>query len=270
MELQLKMFDMKQIVFKKNLDSDGTVIIMIGKRGTGKSLLVKDLLFHHKDIPMGCVISGTEIGNHFYSELVPKLFIHHLYDNKIVEKTLRRQLQVIKTKLSDPRCFLILDDCMYDNKWVRDKIMRLVFMNGRHWKLMFILTMQDPLAIPPNLRSQCDYIFILRENLQSNRKKIYDHYAGIFPSYEYFCKVLSSTTENYECLVIKNSGLSNKLCDQVFWYKAQIRSPFKMGSQEIWDLSSKMVFEDEDIFADEKTQKAAASKIDLNVKKMRN
>ena len=41
--------------------------------------------------------------------------------------------------------------------------MRLLFMNGRHWKIMLIITMQYPLGIPPNLRTNIDYVFILRE-----------------------------------------------------------------------------------------------------------
>ena len=32
----------------------------------------------------------------------------------------------------DPRTFVILDDCLYDQGWTRDKMMRLLFMNGRH------------------------------------------------------------------------------------------------------------------------------------------
>ena len=47
--------------------------------------------------------------------------------------------------------------------WTRDKMMRLLFMNGRHWKVMLIITMQYPLGIPPNLRTNIDYVFILRE-----------------------------------------------------------------------------------------------------------
>jgi hypothetical protein len=67
-----------------------------------------------------------------------------------------------------------------------------------------------------------DYTFILRGNILGNRKRIYDHYTTAFLSFEYFCQILDNTTESYECLVIKNGGESNKLCDQVFWYKAEI------------------------------------------------
>ena len=62
----------------------------------------------------------------------------------------------------DPRAFLIMDDCLHDNKWTKDKMMRLLFMNGRHWKIMTVITMQYPLGIPPVLRTNIDYVFILQ------------------------------------------------------------------------------------------------------------
>ena len=49
--------------------------------------------------------------------------------------------------------------------------MRLLFMNGRHWKIMLIITMH-PSGIPPNLRTNIDYVFILREPYITNRKRI--------------------------------------------------------------------------------------------------
>ena len=64
----------------------------------------------------------------------------------------------------DPRAFLILDDCLYDNTWSKDKWMRSVFV-GRYHKLLFLLTMQYALGIPPNLRTNIDYVFILRQKI---------------------------------------------------------------------------------------------------------
>ena len=62
-------------------------------------------------------------------------------------------------------------------------------MNGRHWHILFIITMQYPLGIPPNLRTNIDYVFILRENIVSNRKRIYDNYAGMFPTLKSLIKL---------------------------------------------------------------------------------
>ena len=254
MNLELAKFDMKAISFRPD-ENKGPVIVLIGRRDTGKSFLVQDLMFHHQDIPIGTVISGTEAGNGFFAAHVPKLFIHDAYNTAIIENILKRQKAVLKQvkkeqeaykKSSiDPRTFVVLDDCLYDNKWTKDVMMRLLFMNGRHWKVMLVITMQYPLGIPPNLRTNIDYVFILREPYIANRKRIYDNYAGMFPTFESFCQVMDQCTENFECLVINNNAKSNKLQDQIFWYKAQQHGPFKLGSKEFWEISKNLGSDDE-------------------------
>ena len=234
MEVQLRKFDINDI-------KDDKVVVLIGKRETGKSFLCKDILYHHSTIPVGQVISGTEAANEFYSKMVPKLFIHEEYQPPIIQNILKRQRMMIEKckscQSTDPRAFLILDDCLYDNSWTKDKNVRSLFMNGRHFKILFIITMQYALGIPPNLRTNIDYIFILRENYQSNRKRLYEHYAGMFPNFEMFCQVMDQCTENFECLVIHNNAKSNKLADQVFWYKAEPHEDVKIGSKQFWDYS---------------------------------
>tara|TARA_Y100000813_G_C24120476_1_gene332400 strand:- start:183 stop:1019 length:837 start_codon:yes stop_codon:yes gene_type:complete len=255
MNLELKKFDMKKIKFNTE-GGNGPVIVLIGRRDTGKSFLVRDLLYYHQDIPIGTVISGTEAGNGFYSKLVPKLFIHDEYNTAIIENILKRQKMVVrqikKEKEAygrsniDPRAFVILDDCLYDNSWAREKLMRLLFMNGRHWKIMLVITMQYPLGVPPNLRTNIDYTFILREPYINNRKRIYENFAGMFPTFEAFCQVMNQCTENYECLVVANNAKSNKLEDQIFWYKASAHNNFKLGSAEFWEMSKDIDSDEEE------------------------
>ena len=276
MSLELKKFDMKSISFKAN-ESKGPVIVLIGKRDTGKSFLVRDLLYYHQDIPIGTVISGTEEGNGFYGKMVPRLFIHNEYNTAIIENILKRQRNVLKQikkemetyKRSniDPRAFVILDDCLYDNTWSRDKMMRLLFMNGRHWKIMLVITMQYPLGIPPTLRTNIDYVFILRENYIANRRRIYDNYAGMFPTFESFCQVMDQCTENYECLVINNNVKSNRLQDQVFWYKADNHNDFRLGSKEFWDLSKNYNSDEEEEKYDPNANKKRGNGQKISVKK---
>jgi hypothetical protein len=251
MVLNLRRFNMSSIEFNKN-ETKGPVIVLLGRRDTGKSVLVKDLLFYHQDIPIGTVMSGTEDGNGFFSDLVPKLFVHNEYNTAIVERALLRQKHVMMEHMkacklasarnqpippSDPRTFVIMDDCLFDDKWTRDKVMRCLFMNGRHWKIMLIITMQYPLGVPPAMRSNVDYVFILRNPIKSDRKRIYENYAGMFDTFEAFCQVMDQCTEDYRCLVIHQNARSNKLSDQVFWYRADIHGPFRLGAKYYWDLS---------------------------------
>jgi hypothetical protein len=254
MNLEMKKFDMRRISFNP-AENKGPVVVLIGRRDTGKSFLVRDLLYYHRDIPVGTVISATEAGNGFFGEHVPKMFIHDEYNATIIENILRRQKLVLKQMAKaekaghrlamDPRAFVILDDCLFDNSWTKDKVMRLLFMNGRHWKIMLVITMQYPLGIPPNLRTNIDYVFILREPYISNRKRIYENFAGMFPTFESFCQIMDQCTENYECLVIDNNSKSNKLSDQIFWYKADSHEKFRLGAKEYWDLSKDMGSDDE-------------------------
>ena len=239
MQLQLQKFDLKEI-------TDDSVVLLIGRRRQGKSTLVKSLLYQHRNIPIGTVISGTESSNRFYGNFIPSLFIHDEYTPDILANVVKRQ-KIIKRKMLkeqekfgtsriDPRAFLVMDDCLFDNSWVKDTNIRSLFMNGRHIHVMFLLTLQYPLGVPPILRLQTDYIFIFRENSTSNRRRIYEHYAGMFPDFQTFCSVLDQCTENYECLVIKVNASSNKLEDQVFWFKAEITGDFRVGSKEFWAI----------------------------------
>jgi len=241
--VRLRKFDMKMI-------PQDAVCVFIGRRRTGKSTLVKDLLFHHQNIPMGTVISGTEESNSFYGKIIPPIFIHGQYNAAILANFVKRQ-QLITSKIQrqenarvagqpivksnlDPRSFMILDDCLYDDSWIRDINIRYLFLNGRHQKVFFLITMQYPLGIPPVLRTNVDYVFILREPYISNRKRIFDNFGSSFPNFEFFCQIMDQCTENFECLVINNNTRSNKIEDAIFWYKAAIQGDFRIGAPEFW------------------------------------
>lgn len=240
--LNLKKFDISNI-------GKGAIVTIIGRRGQGKSFLVKDLLYYKRDVPICTVISASESSNRFYGDIMPSLFIHNEYSPEIVANLVKRQKIVtnkMKTQLAtygksniDPYASFILDDLMYDAPtWIKDVNIKDIFMNGRHFNMMFLLTMQFSLGIPPAFRTNIDYVFILRENYISNRKRLFEHYAGMFPTFEIFCQVMNQCTENYECLVIDNTSLSNRIEDCVYWYKAESHPPYKIGAPEFWQYHS--------------------------------
>ena len=232
----------------KKIQQDA-VVVFIGRRRTGKSTLVRDLLHNHQEMPLGTVISGTEESNSFYGKMIPPLFIHGEYNSLIVSNYVKRQ-KIIMSKIQaeiaagvkqsryDPRSFLILDDCMYDDSWTHDKNIRYLFMNGRWLKVFFLITMQYPLGIQPALRTNVDYVFILREPYLTNRKRIFDNYGSAFPSFEFFCQIMDQCTTNYECLVIDNTSQSNKMEDCIYWYKAEMHADFRIGAPEFWQHSA--------------------------------
>jgi hypothetical protein len=237
MNIQIKKFDPTTI-------DPCRVCVFIGRRGTGKSQLVTDILYHQRKIPMGVVMSGTEESNEHYQKYVPDSFIYGKYEPEVINKVIMHQKKIVKKMtpkekddFSDPKnsVFVLLDDCMFDNKWTRSEDMRCIFMNGRHYRIFLALTIQYVMDLPPSLRGQVDYIFVLKENILENKQKLWKHLFGIFPTFEAFNEVLTQCTENYECLVLNVRSTSNKIEDVVFWYRAKIGRNFKIGCPSLWE-----------------------------------
>ncbi len=240
-ELKLRKFDMRRI-------SEPANIVWVGKKKTGKSFCIKDFLYHHRDYPVVTAISGSEESNSFYTELIPPLFIHGRYESSIVNRITERQRKVVslsKSQQVDPRAIFIMDDLMYQSKeWINDEQIRYISQNGRHLQLTWILTLQYVLGIPPAFRTNIDYVFIMRNNIQQDRKRLFDAFCGMFPSYDVFCQVMDQVTEDYGCLVIHNGSKSNKLEDQVFWYRAEQHDGFRLCSKELWQYNEKQYHND--------------------------
>lgn len=254
-------------------------IIMIAKRGSGKSWVVRALLEFFKDIPVGLIIAPTDRMNKFYGKFFPDSYIHYEYKSEIIENVLKRQQAIIEKeaekkkegKKIDPRCFIVMDDCLgQKGSWVRDKPIQELLFNGRHYRVMYILTMQFPLGITPELRSNFDYIFLLADDTISNQKRIYDHYAGMFPTFDSFRQVFVQLTADFGAMVIVNRGVKKSLFDKVFYYKApdlsemvqvdigckQFRDFHKNNYDENWSKKASM-FNADDYFMNKKKNKSA-------------
>ncbi len=216
-------------------------ICMIAKRGSGKSWVCRSIMKHYKSIPGGVIISPTDRMSNFYGDFFPELYIHYEYTSELIESILYRQRNIIhkqkeKAKLGkkvDPRAILVMDDCLSSKgAWAKDSTFAEIMFNGRHYKIMYILTMQFPLGIKPELRGNFDYIFLLAEDFYSNQKRIYEHYAGIFPSFQAFRDVFMEVTSDFGSMVIVNKGANRDFLDKVFWFKATNDEINRMGSRQ--------------------------------------
>jgi len=222
-------------------------ICMIAKRGSGKSWVCRSILKHlnKRGIPGGAIIAPTDKMTNFYGKFFPELYIHYEYRTDILESIFYRQREIIAKrdkkrkhgKKIDPRSFVVMDDCLSSKTtWAKDKPILEMFFNGRHFKITFILTMQFPLAIGPELRSNFDYVFLLADDFVSNQKRLYEHYAGIFPNFDSFRSVFLNLTADYGSMVIVNRGNRHSFLDKIFWYKATRETNSLIGSRQFLKL----------------------------------
>lgn len=234
--------------FKPSTMPDNATCILLGKRRTGKTTITLDIMYHKRRMPCGVVISGTEESNHTFKDIVPDTYIYGEYKPEILERVFVRQKKLTNHNqrrldqgdttrdLIDSKVFIVLDDCMYDKSVWKSEVIRKVFFNGRHFNMFFMATCQYLMEIPPSIRANIDYTFVLREPVLSQRQKIYTYFAGIVPDFKMFCHILDSTTNNYECLVIDNTSKSTEIADVLYWYRAKMRKKgtWRMGSAPYW------------------------------------
>lgn len=215
----------------------GCKLVVVGKPGTGKSTLIKALLHAKKHIfPVGVAMSGSEDTNHAYQEIMPSTFIYNTYDEEKIKDIVKRQ-KLAHEHLPNPWAVLILDDCTDDPRIFNKPLQQALYKKGRHWKLLYILSLQYAMDVKPSIRTNVDGIFILREPLLKNRECLYKNYASIIPDFATFCDLMDQLTDDYCALYIHGATHTNRWEDCVFWWKAPIvPRDWKFGCPEYWEF----------------------------------
>jgi hypothetical protein len=240
-DINIREFDPKTVPFN-------SVMLMLGMRNSGKSTCIKDLLYHHRNMPKCTVMSGTEDASPFFKKFMPLSFIKTNIEESVIIETIKRQSYIKKAKQVfeargdkekatkiDTRAALILDDCVGKNSSLfRTNAVKEMFMNGRHFDLMFLISLQYATSIHPDLRTNINYVFIFSEPRLTERKRIWNNFGTLIPDFDLFCKLMDLYTTNYGCLVIQ-IGKSINISDNIFRYRGNLNtSNFKLGDQVYW------------------------------------
>ena len=222
-------------------------ILVVGKRNTGKSVIMRNILYHlHQKLDAAVCFTPTEGAQGAFAEFVPPSMIHEEFDATVLDAAMNTQRKHWK-RGHGSNVMVVLDDVAYDKRVFNSKPIRSLFMNGRHNRCGCILSVQYSLDFPVDLRSNCDYIIACREQILSNRERLYKHFFGQFASLDSFNKAFSACTNNYEVMVLKNDVQSNDIEDCVFWWKAELDLPrFRVGAEAMWPLHEQCFVDDDD------------------------
>jgi hypothetical protein len=201
------------------------VVVIIGRRETGKSFLSRDLLLKTHKLQsslVSAIVAPTEDDRALYVACdiagVSPDVVHQEYSPSIL------QTVVEDRRTTDTGRTVVLDNCMYTDTWCLDQSARALFLDKRELGLSTIFTMPYPLGLPQLLRAAIDYVFVLKERNVGTRKRLFDHYGSAFDSFDVFCQLMDQCTQNYECLVIA-MGRDGEFESRVFWYKAETSTP---------------------------------------------
>jgi hypothetical protein len=216
----------------------GCKIAVLGKGGTGKTKAILSLLYAKKNIyPIAMVQSSTAHVSGDFKE-IPELFRYDEYDEDAIQRFIERQ-KLAREHLADyiPWNVLILDDVLKDKKVFNSSEVQGDLMKmGRHYKMMYIVSAQNPVDIPSSIRNNFDGVLILREPQESVREFIWKHYASIIPR-QYFNAIMNQITDDRTGLYINNATTSMNWKESVFWWKPTlVPEGWKFGCKEYWQF----------------------------------
>jgi hypothetical protein len=233
-EYNLSRFDMAKI------PTDSTVGFF-GKRGAGKTTLLREFLYRRWRIPTWLVFSGSEAGNGDFQRHIPGTYIYDELDRAALLGVLRTQMRLRAHNIQDksyrpPPVAIIIEDMSYDMDLGRDKLLRFLFMNGRQFNILILISVQYMMDLHRSVRSMINFAFFLREPVPGNRERIHSEFGGILRDFNEFEKLFLNITDDRGCcMVVDMTSFGTRVEDWIFWYKSTvITADFKVGCEEYW------------------------------------
>jgi hypothetical protein len=203
----------------------GCTILIVGKRSSGKTIMLYDVLSHMRGwFNFGLALSPTQESRQALARHMPVEFI----DKPSVERldhfvtTVNDFYDDASAEGAPPRsCFLICDDCAYDDRFMRCKTLQEVFLNGRHFRCTCCMVAQYLKKCSPSLRGNSDFVLVAWDPNADIQEMIWKFWFNMMPK-AVFREVFEACTENFGFLVmdVRKSATSRDWHDCVFWYRA--------------------------------------------------
>ena len=243
-------------------------ILIIGKRATGKTFLVKNILHRYNNlIPNGLVIVPSEIFEPAYKDFIPESCIFNNLNEDILENLLLRQSLLIAkdNKNINSSAYLVLDNCLSRKSDYHKKNLKEILLHGGLYNLTTILTVSTPLSLISE--NKFDYVFLLREDSLINKNKLWNEYGSMFPTFEMFNEMFMRCTEDYGAMVIDNTCSSSTISQKFFHFKASDIDFIFNGNTDNVDNDEyefKYFINEDKLVADVVISKESISKTDQN------
>lgn len=236
MAIRLRKFDPRSI-------AECASILVVGGRRTGKSFLMRDLLYHLKDrIYDAHVFTGTMEDSKGWDCYTPKKYVKFCQEdfpeedlNALLRKQDERKEIAKKYDISCPPSLFLFEDCEFlkPSIWTSQPVKSLA-LNGRHRRTFLMAAVQYLISAKTEIRGMWDLAFFCFESIISNRERVYKNFGGVCGSFAQFDAIFCEATKDFKTLVIDCRAKSYRLEDCLFWYKAEERGNFRLGVPDVW------------------------------------
>ena len=185
--------------------SRAQIISLIGTCGSGKSFLLRNLIYQFSKNNMfkfGTVFTGTSFNSDY--DFMPKESVHDDYSEAKLAKyigKLRTWLELHPGEKLPPN-FLILDDLLGRIK-LNSHVFNNLISTFRHYNMTIFITSQYFVKnISTLLRELTDVAFIFRTRFKNSQVSLYEAFGQMLDDQDEFNEVLNEATKDkYACLV---------------------------------------------------------------------
>lgn len=239
-----------EIKFKEWQFPSWTVIV--GKTGTGKSTVMKLILYYHRRKFRIPIFMSETVGiNPDFDGIIPECLTFSTFPEEKLQQLIHHQSVIVKAARNGDRKYrnaildaiVLTDDFISDASWLRRPITKALAFQFRHFLGSWILCVQDPMAIPKGLRPMIKYLVVVEAASSAAKQTLYKHYLDdSMCSYAAFSKVVDTFTHDFKVLVIdKSQGLKPQ--ERLRFAKVIPKEdipPFKVGSRKIWKANERL------------------------------
>jgi hypothetical protein len=219
----------------------------VAKRRSGKSTWSKEFLSKIPQTSTGTciVIAGTEATKKAWGSYTHPIYIHDATEpilKKLIDIQNRRVLQCERdnTPFDDRHnVTVICDDVSSTPDFMKSRFLGYLASNARHLRITLMIITQYLVDVPTYIRTQVEYLILLATSDKRSISRINDEYV---PSTQprIFRAVLSACTQNYDALIVDNTGNPMSMESHCFYSKVD-RFPLpdmKFGSTQSWEWAN--------------------------------
>lgn len=185
----------------------GSLILAIGRRGSGKSTILRwisEILLQSGKYDYIRVVSPTALLNNDWAHIEDKYVISENIEDYIQQIYDEQKKAVESGKYK--KGLLILDDIAGSISFRnRDKLWAKIGSCGRHYKITTVVVTQYIHTASPIIRTQSDLIILMGRFSLPAIKSIYDQYSPVNVTSEHeFKKKIEQYTKDHGAYVIDN------------------------------------------------------------------
>jgi hypothetical protein len=221
----------KEIFFRDPIPKLPSIVMLDGKKGTGKTQILMNLMLFHwrkkkgnKDVTVFdeiCIMSPTLGADDTFNDVFvdPSFTENNTYmTGEFDEKLLQ---EIVDSK---KRCYrlVVIEDCADRGKTLLDvPAVRALFMRGRHRGITVVFTTQYLNCFPPDLRAQIDYAAVFPLSQPNDLQYVRKAFSTAQVDGDAFDDMFHNATNDQHDFL---------WCDRVkwkFWYKWD--EPYEMA-----------------------------------------